>query len=365
VLSRIAEQLFWIGRYLERADVTARILDVHLHQVLEDPTVDPAAAAVALLAVMGIHHPTSDAAEPDDRPTGGAGTAPGAGRTRRPADTLRPSDAAGPAGGEPPDAGPVPVAVTELLALDPHAPSSIAASLTAAREAARHVREVISSELWECLNATYLGLGMQANRARTLGLHGYFQWVRQRAAMATGIVESTLSRDDGWQFLVLGRSLERLDMTARLLASRLVVAEEASGDDTADWVATLRSCSAHEAYLRSYRRGVEGPLAIEFLLLDRLFPRSAWRSLAEAEACVAALLPTSGRLGPDDPARRALGLARATLELRSPRDLLDELPSVLQTLEAACAEATVALGTRFFRHEPTLAWRPERAGTVA
>ncbi len=352
MLSRIAEQLFWIGRYLERADVTARILDVHLHQVLEDPTVDPAAASVALLAVMGIHHPTSDAPQASDAPPAGDAAGPA-------------GDAAGPAGGEPPDAAPVPVAVTELLALDPHAPSSIAASLTAAREAARHVREVISSELWECLNATYLGLGMQANRARTLGLHGYFQWVRQRAAMATGIVESTLSRDDGWQFLVLGRSLERLDMTARLLASRLVVAEEASGDDTADWVATLRSCSAHEAYLRSYRRGVEGPLAIEFLLLDRLFPRSAWRSLAEAEACVAALLPTSGRLGPDDPARRALGLARATLELRSPRDLLDELPSVLQTLEAACAEATVALGTRFFRHEPTLAWRPERAGTVA
>jgi uncharacterized alpha-E superfamily protein len=365
VLSRIAEQLFWIGRYLERADVTARILDVHLHQVLEDPTVDPAAASVALLAVMGIHHPVGETPRPDDLPVPGAGRVPGAGQTGGPADSLRPGDAAPRAGGAPPDAAPVTVAVSELLALDPRAPSSIAASLRAAREAARHVREVISSELWECLNATYLGLGTQANRARTLGLHGYFQWVRQRSAMATGIVESTLSRDDGWQFLVLGRSLERLDMTARLLASRLVVAEEASGDDTAGWVATLRSCSAHEAYLRSYRRGVEGPLTIEFLLLDRLFPRSAWRSLAEAEACLTALLPSGGRLGPDDPARRALGRARATLELRSPGDLLGELPSVLQALEAACAEATLALGTRFFRHEPTLAWRPERAGTVA
>ena len=119
--------------------------------------------------------------------------------------------------------------------------------------------------------------------ARQFGPAPFFSYVRQRAAMLSGYVASTISRDAGYDFLALGRSLERADMTARLLAA--AVSTPFRGDD---WVTTLRACSAHEAYLRTYQRGVESRLALEFLLLDRLFPRSVLHALTVGEDAAAA-----------------------------------------------------------------------------
>ncbi len=314
MLSRIAESLFWVGRYLERAEDTARILDVQIHQLLEDATNDEQLAAGALLQVMGV----------DDAETRSADLA----------------------------------SVTALLAFDRSQPSSIVSSLIGARENARGIRETISSELWECLNATYVALDQRAAAARAIGPHAFFRfarYVKDRVALAGGIADATMSRDDGWRFLVLGRSLERVDMTARLLSVRLSLPESAS-----DWVTTLRCCSAHEAYLRSYRGAVDPLHATEFLLLDRLSPRSAYLALATAESALTELDPDDNRLGPVDEAHRILGRARAGLEYRRIDDLAAHLPEVLAGLQQACSEATVAVATRFFHHEATQAWRLER-----
>jgi uncharacterized alpha-E superfamily protein len=312
VLSRIAESLYWVGRYVERAEDTARILDVHVHRMLEDPAVDEEEACKTLLAVMGAPSP------------------PGT------LDSAR---------------------VTEILAFDGSDACSIVGSLTAARDNARCARDILSSEMWECLNATYHGLPAQVKTASGLGPHSFFRFVKERAAMMAGLAGSTMARDDGWRFLVLGRSLERVDMTARLLSA-------CSGDlsGSVEWVTTLRSCSAHEAFLRTYRRGVEGPLVAEFLLLDRLFPRSAFHALGLAERCLAELAPSSGRAGREDEARRILGRARNELEFVGVNELTADLPSHLRSLQTACAEAGAAVARRFFPQSAPLEWHLERAG---
>lgn len=310
MLSRIAESLYWVGRYVERAEDTARILDVHVHHILEDPTLGEEAACRILLGVMGATSP------------GGSVNAQ---------------------------------QVVELLGFDESDACSIIGSVGAARENARGVREVLSTEMWECLNATWLALPAQRRQADEMGPHVFFQFVKERAAMMAGLTDSTMARDDGWRFLVLGRSLERVDMTARLL-----LAGFCDPSDSPDWVTTLRSCSAHEAFLRTYRRGVDSSLVAEFLLLDRLFPRSAFHALGLAEQCLAELGPSTGRAGREDEARRILGRARNELEFAGVRELLADVPAHLRALQSACAEAGAAVARRFFQQSAPVEWRQER-----
>ncbi|MCW2493625.1 MAG: hypothetical protein JWN47_2989, partial [Frankiales bacterium] len=154
MLSRIAESLFWIGRYIERADDTARILDIYLQQILEDASVEEEACRT-LFDVMGRAMPS--------------------------------------------DGGRVGVReVLQQLAYDRQAPSSITGALSAARVNARSARDSVSSEMWEALNLTFLDLSEQRRRAERVGAHRFFQWVRERTSLANGVADSTMSRDESW-----------------------------------------------------------------------------------------------------------------------------------------------------------------------
>jgi uncharacterized alpha-E superfamily protein len=307
VLSRIAESLYWLGRHVERAEDTARILDVHYHLLIEDRWVDESAACCALLEVMGL----PERATPE-------------------CDSLQ---------------------VTRALAFDAAYGGSILGALDAAWANARGAREAISSEMWECLNTTYQALPARAESVRDQTPHDFFKWVKERSAMLAGLADSTMARDDGWRFLVLGRSLERVDMTARLLSARY---GESWGQ--AGWVTTLRCCSAYEAYLQTYQRAVDASLAAEFLVLDRLFPRSVFCALSIAETSLAELAPAAGRAGLDDDARRLLGRARTELEFRSTDDLLSDLPGHLFRLQRYCFDAGRGVAGRYFRAARPLEW---------
>jgi len=304
VLSRIAESLFWIGRYVERADDTARLLDVHVQILLEDPWAEEDLACRSLLSVM-------------DRPAPHADLE--VGREH----------------------------VLDVLGYDRFSPSSIAGALVAARENARRARETVSTELWECLNATWSQLPSQMRPARP---HDYFTWVRERAAIVTGIIESTTSRDETWHFLVLGRSIERADMTARLLTTRAL-----AGSTGPSWVTLLRSCGAHEAFLRTYRGNASDERAAGFLLLDRLFPRSIVYALNEAEASLAALEPVADRATIDD-ARRHIGHVRTNLEYRPLMEIVDSLPREMELVQRACSAASDAIRGRYFPSGAELTW---------
>jgi uncharacterized alpha-E superfamily protein len=306
VLSRIAESLFWIGRYVERADDTARILDTHLQILLEDPYLSEAEACRALLAVMGAE------AEEGEQVNRGV--------------------------------------VLDRLAFDAGNLSSIIGSLGGARENARRARETISVEMWECLNTTWIGI----EHARRRGtVHQFFAWVRERAALVAGIADATMSRDDAWRFLVLGRSIERADMTARLVATSTISGSVPS------WTTLLRSCGAHESYVRTYRGVASDERAAEFLLLDRLFPRSVLHALMQAEECLEELAPALERVGVSDRGRRKLGRARTSLEYRRLEEILADLPEEMEKVQRACSDASEAVASRYFPRAVTTAWLEE------
>lgn len=296
MLSRIAESLFWIGRYVERADGTARLLDVHLQLLLEDPWVDEDTACRSLLEVIG-----SDSNFPHQ---------------------LARQD------------------LLNTLSVDRSEASSIASSLNNARENARRVREIVSTELWECLNTTRSRMPRRVSIERA---HDFFGWVRERTALAVGIVESSTSRDESWTFFTLGRSLERVDMTARLLATSELT--EASGPS---WTTILRSCGAYEAYLRTYRGVPSATNAAEFLLLDRIFPRSVIFALSRAENCLSDLAPTTDRVGTSDNALRQLKQIRTNLEYRSAPEILANLTPEMKELQQGISEISESIRSRYF-----------------
>ncbi|WP_067840828.1 alpha-E domain-containing protein [Nocardia lijiangensis] len=312
MLARNAESLYWIGRYVERADDTARILDIAVHQLLEDATVDPDRTSRVLLRVLGI---------------------------------------------EPP-AGVLDVwSVTDLVAFGHEHGGSIVDSIGNARENAKGAREVTSSEMWECLNATYNGLTAAEKAARSLGPHEFFAYVKDRTAMFAGLSDSTLSRDDGYRFLLLGRSIERVDMMVRLLLSR-------AGDRTSSpaWVTLLRSAGAHDTYLRSHRGALDAGLVVEFILLDRLFPRSVFHAVRVAESCLAELdQRPSSRVGARHEAQRLLGRARSELEFLPPGVLLEDLQDRLLALQRICREVSEAIALQYFHAAPWVAWTDLRS----
>jgi uncharacterized alpha-E superfamily protein len=310
VLSRIAESLFWIGRYIERSDGTARILDVHLQLLLEDPWIEEDLACRSLLSVMGAEMPPEDAA-----------------LTR--ADVLN------------------------VLAVDRTQPASIAYSLNAARENARRAREVISTELWEVLNTTRARMPRKVSSDK---VHEFFGWVRERSALAVGIIESATSRDEAWLFFTLGRSIERADMTARLLATRSLT--EASGPS---WTTILRSVGAYEAYLRTYRGVPSARNAAEFLLLDRLFPRSILFSVTRAEQCMRDIEPRTDRVGVSDQALRLLGQIRSELEFRPIAEILEDLTRHMDNVQLATSAASEAIRQRYFPTNAAPNWVRENS----
>ena len=306
MLSRIAESLYWIGRYVERAEDTARILDVHLQRMLADPWTSEDSACRSLLAVMG---------KPDiDGPFTSA-------------------------------------RVVSLLGLDDRNASSVVGSLAAARENARGARETVSSEMWECLNSTWHGLPNARRRVEQQGVHAFFRWVRERCAVMAGLTDATMSRDEGWLFLVLGRSVERVDMTARLLRTH-----ERAGGSIPSWLTLLRSSGAWETFLRTYRGALDDRHAAEFLLLDRLFPRSVFAALSTAESCLTDLEPDPGRAGVATDAQRIVGRARTNLEFRGADELIDDLSPVLISLERTCRQVNDAVSRRYFRQTTAVNW---------
>jgi uncharacterized alpha-E superfamily protein len=309
VLSRIAESLYWLGRYAERAEATARILDVYSHVLLEDRVGGEESACRRLVEVMGATEPAA----------------------------LM-------------EVGTNVESLVGFFVDDPRFDGSVVRSLEAMWENARGARDAMSSEMWGSINATHSALDARSGRS-VYAQHGFLGWVRDRAAIVSGLADATMSHDDTWRFIVLGRSLERVDLTVRLLSTRLGEAWGAAG-----WVAMLRCCAAYESYLRTYRRGVEGSKALEFLLLDRLFPRSAFHALGAAETALFELDPASDRHGAGSEPRRVVGRACADLEFIRVAELERALPEHLVRIERACSHAHDVIAKRFFNNAVAIRW---------
>lgn len=303
MLSRIAEALYWIGRYLERAEDTARLLDVHVQLLLEDPVVDEEGTSASLLSVMGVE-----------------------------------------------DTGPTDIAsVMQVLGWDSTSPASMTAAFWGARESCRRSRETVSTEMWEAMNTTWnLISNGKLQRYRP---HQACQLIRERCAVINGIADSTMSHDQGWLFMVLGRSIERVDMTARMIESA------AYNVDSPDaWTQTLRACGAHHAFVRTYSGAESDRDSAEFLLLDRLFPRSVVFSLDQAESCLTNLDVGERRAGFTGEAMRVLGQARAQLEYTPLSEILTDLPARMTQLQRTCSQANDAIARRYFEGANPITW---------
>ena len=246
MLSRTADHLFWMARYTERAENTARMLDVNLQTQLLPQSAE--AAEQGWRAVLGISElqPAFD--------------------DKYPAITHKD--------------------VIDFMVKDPENPSSIASCLTHARENARAVRGALTTEVWETQNTTWLDMHSVLNNHTLERDPGeFFEWVKHRSHLSRGVTIGTMLKDEAFYFIRLGTFLERADNTARLLDVKFHNADGnllASHDaDFYHWASVLRSVSAFETYRKAYRDVITPARVAELLILRADMPRSLMACVTE------------------------------------------------------------------------------------
>ncbi|MFA7282060.1 MAG: alpha-E domain-containing protein [Sterolibacterium sp.] len=285
MLSSTADHLYWMARSMERAENTARMLDVtYRMSLLKHSTAEPFQHWSAMLSISGLHF---DFAKRYDEIN---------------ADT-----------------------VLRFMALDEDNPASIFNSLQNARENARAVRGAITSEMWVALNHTWLQMReMQANGIAEDGVSAFFEWVKERSHHSRGVTHGTLLRDDAFRFLRLGTFLERADNTARILDVKYHIllpslADIGGAGDYYQWSALLRSVSAFESYRKVYRDLITPKRVAELLVLRADMPRSLAACTSEVNRLVQEINgPRSGELA------RHSGLLHADLKFGSIDDMVDQ-----------------------------------------
>jgi uncharacterized alpha-E superfamily protein len=253
MLSRIAESLFWLARYIERAEYTARILDVNFHTVLELSRDRYRLHWDPLIVMAG--------EEGRFRKLYGEATAQ---------------------------------AVFEFLAFRADNPSSIVQCVTKARENARTIRDYISREMWEDINSLYFSIiGFNPMEEMAAGPHRFCDAIRFGSHRFHGVTDATLPHDDGWEFLRVGWFIERAEMTARLVDVQYHNLYEApaeiSGPDNHQWMAVLKSVGAYEAYHRKYHSAIQPEKVAELLIMHPLHPRSIRFSITEVQSGLRAI----------------------------------------------------------------------------
>ncbi len=306
MLARLAENMFWLGRYLERAEDTARIIDVTYHAQLEG---DPRQEATTYRALLDVLHLSEEYDASHDELTA--------------ADVRR------------------------FLVLDRDNPGSLLAAVTHARENARSLRELISLEFWQAINDLHLALrsdhwdsGFDERPYELLGL------VRDRCLYAIGVSNETMQRDEGWRFLTLGRQIERVEMTSRLIDATFGLDPEPSVDRC---VATLRSASALEAYRRVHGSTPQPAKVASFLLFESDFPRSLLWALRSAETMLQKMAGDQR----SSAAVRRIGRIRSAIEFREYEELLEGgLSEFLDSVQAAMQDVSSRVASAYFRHLP-------------
>ena len=284
MLSRVANALYWMSRYIERADNVARFMDVNHHLLLDLP-VGANEQWEPLVVVSG-----------DDKPF-----------KKRYESATREN-------------------VIHFLTFDTENPNSIRSCLRAARENARSVREIISTDMWTQLNQVYLHVE-EAARARNdyEAPHKFFESIRDGSAMFAGVTDMTMTHGGGWQFIRLGRLLERADKTTRILDVKYFIllpdiADVGTPYDSLQWAALLRSASAFEMYRQRHGR-IDPSRVVQFLLLDRQFPRAVTFCLTKANESLHLL--TGSPLGSfQNLAERRLGALRSEMAYAEVEDII-------------------------------------------
>ena len=284
MLSRVADSIYWMSRYIERAENVARFVDVNLNLMLDFP----GSSDQQWQPLVDISGDTEDFEE-----------------------------RYGEASQE---------TVIRFLTFDTKNPNSILSCLRAARENARSVREIISSSMWEHLNQSYLMLTAAASRRREVtDPHDLFASVKTASQAFTGITDTTMTHNEGWHFCRLGRQLERADKTSRILDVKYFLLLPKADDigttvDDVQWAAVLRSASAFEMYHKRHGR-ISPTRIVEFLLLDEQFPRAIHHSVKSARESVHAISGTPTGMF-RSPVEQVLGLLCSELAYAQVDDII-------------------------------------------
>ena len=314
MLSRVAEAVYWMNRYIERAENVARFLDVNLQLTL-------------------------DAA---------AGSAPWQPLVDTTGDRLLFAERYEAATRE---------HVVEFLTFDTDNPNSILSCLNRAHDNARSVREVISSEMWEQAHRFYLTLQQAARQRQVMYTpHAFFEEIKSASRLFMGVTDATMSHSEGWHFGRLGQLLERADKTSRMLDVKyflLLPSVDAVGSpiDDIQWAAVLKSASAFEMYRKRFGRIAPDRVA-EFLILDREFPRAMQHCVMNAEASLHAV--TGSSLGTfANPAEQRLGRVRAELSYTPIQEIMSSgLHEFLDTFQLKLNQVGDAISETFFALYP-------------
>ncbi|MGL5032900.1 MAG: alpha-E domain-containing protein [Microcystaceae cyanobacterium] len=313
MLSRVADSVYWLNRYIERAENIARFVDVNLNLMLDLPSGvkqqwEPLVVTTGDLPSFQLRYGEANAQN-----------------------------------------------VIQFLTFDQNYSNSIISCLYMARENARSIREIISSEMWEEVNCFYLMI-KDASDNPPQNIPNFFAQVKLSSHRFAGIMDATMTHNEGWHFGQMGRFQERADKTARILDVKyyyLLPSVQWVGTplDQIEWIALLKSASAYEMYRKSQRRITPTNVA-EFLILDRAFPRSIHFCLHELQASLHAITGTAIAAWQNE-AERSLGKLCSEFGYMTISDIIAcGLHEFLDELQAKINDIGVRMAQTFFVNEP-------------
>lgn len=290
MLSRVANNIYWMARYIERAENTARLVNVNTHLLLDlpksmrlgwEPIVD-------ISSSRDYFYTLYDTA--DER------------------------------------------SIVRFMVTDTKNPGSILSALAMARENARSIRDIIPREAWEQINELFFSAKTKSQSVLTQR-HRYdcLRSVILGAQTITGLLAGTMTHDQGYAFLRMGRNLERADMTTRIIDVRSAtllpeMTEELTPFENLQWMSVLKSLTAYQMYRREMRSRIRRPDVLKFLLQEKRFPRALFHTLTEVKSCLGGLprnekpLNALGRLE-----KKLMGAKPQELKQKKLHDFIDEL----------------------------------------
>jgi uncharacterized alpha-E superfamily protein len=303
MLSRVAESLYWTGRYIERAEDTSRLLHVNFHGLLDADLPDRGRAWHDLILFLGRDDTFCEHFSEYSAP-----------------------------------------AVTEFVLWHPANPDAVTTCVARARENARGAREQISSEMWEHLNRLHLLVSRSRRAAVLASPHDFFVRIREGSHAFQGVMKATLPRGEPYEFLELGAHLERADATARLLSVMLPALRAAEPESvTHAWLSNLlKSCGAYEAFRKQASDEFRADHVVGFLLLDHRLPRAVRFCL---EQCLTAVQSISGEgVRPE----RAIGRLYAELAFTELHGLDETTSNLLARVMLGLQDAAAEIASGYF-----------------
>ena len=317
MLSRVANSVYWLGRYLERSENYSRFIDVNFNLMLDLPP-NVKEQWEPLIRATGDYDLYTSHYESFDRET-----------------------------------------AIYFLAFDKHNPNSLISSVTNARENARMVREILTKESWEKLNELYLFVkdGADKETWKSEGAVRFFTDVKYGIQLLYGIADNSVARTEGWYFSHLGQYLERADKTSRILDVKyhilLPSADEVGSPlDFLHWTALLKSVSGFNIYRRFYGK-IEPFHIVELLVLNKYFPRSVFFCLTNAETCLRTISGTSGK-GYSNSSEKSLGALQSQLEYQDVNDVISSgLHEYLDGLQIKINKISDTIHDNFFKLNST------------